>query len=219
MEQQGIYSITNTVSGKRYIGSTIMLNQRIITHRRKLQTNKHGNGRLQAAWNKHGEAAFVFEVLEYVTDQHLLFAREQDWIDKLTPKYNIKLVATGRGSGWHHTEATRQICSDLAKYRRHTEEHKARMSTLMKEMNACLRKTETRLCSKCGAEITRKPGVFRKRSKKSDNSFCSRKCSANFNRPLVDVACVCCKQIFLARPSDKRKFCSTQCYHANTSKH
>jgi len=43
------------------------------------------NAELQAAWNAHGEAAFVFEVLEKVTDENsllidsLLKEREKHW--------------------------------------------------------------------------------------------------------------------------------------------
>jgi len=40
--------------------------------------------RLQAAWNKHGEAAFTFEVIELVLPMFQL-EREQYWFNKLKP--------------------------------------------------------------------------------------------------------------------------------------
>ena len=60
----GIYSITNSGNGKRYIGQSIDIEKRWREHRWHLRANKHKNNHLQNAWNKYGETAFVFEVLE-----------------------------------------------------------------------------------------------------------------------------------------------------------
>lgn len=62
--QGWIYKITNTVNGKVYIGKTIHLKDRFNSHINSLKKNKHCNNHLQAAWNKYGESAFVFEVIE-----------------------------------------------------------------------------------------------------------------------------------------------------------
>lgn len=40
-----------------------------------------------SAWLKHGEAAFVFSILERC-EKSALFTREQFWIDQLKPDYN-----------------------------------------------------------------------------------------------------------------------------------
>jgi len=55
-----VYEIRNTVSGKFYIGSSANLYERWRTHKNKLRAGTHPNPKLQASWNKHGEAAFVF---------------------------------------------------------------------------------------------------------------------------------------------------------------
>lgn len=78
----GIYAITNTVNGKTYIGSTQRgFNHRWNTHlsvlRRGLSDSKH----LQSAWNKYGEAAFQFSIVEVVDDASVILEREQYWID------------------------------------------------------------------------------------------------------------------------------------------
>lgn len=63
MTASGIYRITNQVTGKLYIGSAVKLWPRIRQHRSNLRSGVHGNRILQRSWNKHGEAAFVFERL------------------------------------------------------------------------------------------------------------------------------------------------------------
>lgn len=61
----GIYSITNTKNGKRYIGHSINLNSRLRNHLFRLQQNKHSNFRLQKAWNHYeGAKVFTIEVLQ-----------------------------------------------------------------------------------------------------------------------------------------------------------
>lgn len=96
----GIYQITNTVNGKRYIGSAVNLRQRCHTHRWDLRKSCHRNGRLQASWNKHGEGAFEFTVIE-VCERGALIAREQAALDGLKPEYNICKVA-GSSLGVKH---------------------------------------------------------------------------------------------------------------------
>ena len=61
----GVYQIYNTVNGKRYIGSSIHIEQRFKEHLRNLRANKHVNAHLQSAWNKYGEHSFLFNILEY----------------------------------------------------------------------------------------------------------------------------------------------------------
>ena len=60
----GIYLIKNVVSGKFYVGSSGTLSERLRSHRRMLQGNRHDNRHLQHSWNKHGEDKFEFSVLE-----------------------------------------------------------------------------------------------------------------------------------------------------------
>jgi hypothetical protein len=62
----GIYSITNTVNGHRYVGASVDMCKRWGHHKMRLRRGQHHSGHLQHAWNKHGDAAFVFEGLEKV---------------------------------------------------------------------------------------------------------------------------------------------------------
>ncbi len=52
---QGIYSITNKVTGYRYIGSSRDIVDRMNVHLKSLRKNKHGNTHLQNAFNKYDE--------------------------------------------------------------------------------------------------------------------------------------------------------------------
>lgn len=81
--ESGIYCIRNLVSGRRYVGSASNFEKRWRLHLRNLQTGDHHSRILQASWNKHGESAFVFQILEYVGDRQELLKREQFWIDAI----------------------------------------------------------------------------------------------------------------------------------------
>ena len=54
----GIYKITCTVNGKRYIGQSIDIKRRFSQHKRKPPA------RMQADFEQYGVGAFKFEILE-----------------------------------------------------------------------------------------------------------------------------------------------------------
>jgi group I intron endonuclease len=95
---KGIYKITNVKTNKAYIGSTLNFRKRFSQHKNDLKAGRHGNTHLQSSFNKHGEASFVFEILE---DCHNLTAeeirgREQYYFDQIVDwaeVYNIARVA------------------------------------------------------------------------------------------------------------------------------
>jgi group I intron endonuclease len=59
-----VYQITNMLTGDFYIGSAQSFARREWQHRYALKRNEHKNPHMQASWNKYGEEAFVFEILE-----------------------------------------------------------------------------------------------------------------------------------------------------------
>lgn len=87
--KSGIYTILCTVNKKKYIGSSINIDNRWYMHRFELKRNNHANYHLQRAWNKYGPDAFEWSVLETIvsdelTDKEtglLLVEREQYYID------------------------------------------------------------------------------------------------------------------------------------------
>jgi group I intron endonuclease len=78
--KSGIYSITNIVNNKVYIGRSNNISMRLYSHKYKLRTNTHDNKHLQYSWNKFGEDKFVFEVIEEC-EADLLYEREKFWIE------------------------------------------------------------------------------------------------------------------------------------------
>jgi group I intron endonuclease len=95
----GVYKITNTVDGKVYIGSTtIDTNWRWSTHKSLLKIGKHHNRHLQRAWNKYGESAFTFEVVEQGVTKEEIRSKERSWIQKFfgVNCYNATTEAAGR---------------------------------------------------------------------------------------------------------------------------
>lgn len=68
----GVYSITNKLNKKIYIGSTVNLFTRLKQHLDELRHNKHGNPYLQNAFNKYGEENFEFGILEFNNEINLI---------------------------------------------------------------------------------------------------------------------------------------------------
>jgi group I intron endonuclease len=77
-----IYLIRNNINMKEYVGSTKTLSERRHRHWYLLRKGKHDNSHLQYSWNRYGEQAFVFLILEYCPSDDRI-ARENWWIDLL----------------------------------------------------------------------------------------------------------------------------------------
>ena len=84
-----IYSILNKVNGKIYVGLTIDVKRRFKEHKSELRSGIHYNSHLQRAWNKYGEDAFEFNVLEYCSDDKLS-DNESWWIDYFDSTNKLK---------------------------------------------------------------------------------------------------------------------------------
>ena len=138
----GIYKWTCTPTGKIYIGSAKDIQKRYREHLYTLRGGKHVNIYLQRSWNKYGESAFTFDVIELVLSSFRL-EREQYWLDTLRPfdrkkGFNISPTAgtslgskypEGRGRKWTPEQREEQRQRKLGKP--FTEEHKQRMSEAM----------------------------------------------------------------------------------------
>lgn len=85
-----IYKIYNKVNRHIYIGSTKSFLLRKQYHLDDLKRKKHCNHRLQRDYNKGIE--LIFEIMEVVDDITKLLEREQYYINRVKPKYNIVLI-------------------------------------------------------------------------------------------------------------------------------
>lgn len=106
LKQSGIYEIVNTVNGKRYIGSATRLRKRFASHRCYLRKGMHHSQPLQKAWDKYGEAAFIFAPILICAPAELLFY-EARCLAVLTPEYNVATAVDNAMRGRKHSADTR----------------------------------------------------------------------------------------------------------------
>lgn len=88
-----IYCCVNNVNGKVYVGSSKNGYDRCSNHRGHLRGGRYAadgrNKHWQASWNKYGEDAFEFFLLEECEDvKKILAEREQHWCDKFQANDN-----------------------------------------------------------------------------------------------------------------------------------
>jgi group I intron endonuclease len=109
----GIYLITNTVTGKQYVGQSNGIKRRFARHKRAART-KHRREAfyLHNSISKHGIENFKFEVLLYAKDREYLNLMEQRCIDAygtLSPAgYNLD---SGGGVSRFVSDATKDKLS------------------------------------------------------------------------------------------------------------
>lgn len=87
---RGLYKITNEYSGLFYIGKSVDIYKRWITHKKDFENGTHSGGAFQYDYDVFGKEAFKFEILyddENVTDIDLLI-KEAQTIALLNPQYN-----------------------------------------------------------------------------------------------------------------------------------
>jgi group I intron endonuclease len=78
----GVYLIENSITGRKYVGSSSNVDRRIKTHKQHLETGCHNNRKLQKDHDMHGIESFKFIILEKDVAHDLLTAYEKYWIYK-----------------------------------------------------------------------------------------------------------------------------------------
>jgi group I intron endonuclease len=114
-----IYTITNKINNKIYIGYTSNFIRRRGDHLKKLRINKHPNDHLQSSFNKYGEDSFIIEILEHYSS-NLLLSMENYWCNLLNThsrNYGYNIKPTGDGTNRQNSQETRDKLSKLAKNR------------------------------------------------------------------------------------------------------
>ena len=106
----GIYMWTHKASGKKYIGSSLNISQRLVKYFSKsclLRETERNKSAIYRAILKYGLSGFSFEIIEHC-EPSIFIEREQYNIDLLDPEYNI-LKFAGNRQGFIHSEATKEL--------------------------------------------------------------------------------------------------------------
>lgn len=106
-----IYSILNKENGKIYVGQSVNPKQRFAKHKSLLRYNKHDNDHLQNSWNKYGEDAFEFNILENSSDE-MLNDNESWWIeyfDSTNHNKGFNMTDGGDYEYTHHEESINKL--------------------------------------------------------------------------------------------------------------
>ena len=133
ISRSGVYQITNAVNGDRYIGSAVNIKRRWQNHKSMLRHDWHYNKHLQNAWNKYGEALFLFDLLLLCEESETL-RYEQMLIDKLNPEFNKAISVTAPFLGHKHSDHAKSRIGNAHKGNQYTlghklsEEHKRKIS-------------------------------------------------------------------------------------------
>ncbi len=168
----GIYKITCIANGRFYIGSSVNMRERWDEHQSTLRQNKHRNPKLQRAWDKYGEQAFICDVWEFVLVPELLTAQEQYWLDKLKPfggkGFNIARDASNPMLGRKHSLETREKQSRAHLGKPKSPEHAKKMGlTKIGNKNTLGRNHTLEECEKMSLSHLGKPLSLEHREKLS----------------------------------------------------
>lgn len=108
-----VYQIESNINKNIYIGSAVDMKRRAKEHLLKLKQGTHVNRILQNHVNKYGIEDLDFSVVEDCSKEELV-SKEQYWIDKLNPKFNIcKIAGSTLGIKWKEESVQRQRDNNL----------------------------------------------------------------------------------------------------------
>ena len=131
----GIYTITNTINGKIYVGCAINIENRWKVHKNNLKYDKHHCGHLQKAYSKYGKEAFKFEILEEC-EERFLYSQEHYWCNLLNVhnvNYGYNNKPTNPYKQGRHSEETKK---KIGRKGKKIPEAQIRKSVESKRMNA-----------------------------------------------------------------------------------
>jgi GIY-YIG catalytic domain len=157
----GVYRIRDVVDGSLYIGSALDIHRRRLSHFRALCQGQHHCPLLQRAYDAHGEAALLFEVVEECTPDKRL-RREAVWMFRALRKratlLNTALLRVGVG-GKRAMELCREhnawLAQQIAPLREMPPEH-ARAILGPALVDQPLAVYGTIKCPGCGWEVDRR---------------------------------------------------------------
>lgn len=125
----GVYTITCTANGRRYVGSSGDVRSRWRYHKSALRNGWHPIVLLQSDWNEHGAGAFEFRVMAKIADSTVRLIAEQALLDAyeaVTYGYNVASgVVASTGT---HLSDEHKLAISIANRGPKSDEHRAKLS-------------------------------------------------------------------------------------------
>ena len=128
----GVYAILNVENGKRYVGSSKNIADRLASHRWALFGDRHHSRKLQHAWRKYGAASFVFQPLLVCSERDLTLYEQRaiDAFNAVKGGYNIFPFARS-AAGFRHSKESKAKLSLAHTGKRMSEASRAKMRARM----------------------------------------------------------------------------------------
>jgi hypothetical protein len=104
--KSGIYMWANKLNGKKYVGSSMDLNRRLLEYYNVNRMLNEKSMPINVALLKYGYTNFTLTILD-ICDKDSLMSREKHFFEVYSPEYNILKIpgSPSRGFGWTHSEA------------------------------------------------------------------------------------------------------------------
>ena len=172
----GVYKISNSLSGRYYIGYSTNINRRFTVHHSKLKQNCHDNIFLQRACNLDGEDKFIYEIIHKCDTEEDAKAIELQYLTDLSIReylYNLNFNNSGGDLLTHHPDKEK-IREQILKSFTETisnmtiEERKEKYGRIG-EKNGMYGKTHTNEVKKMNSEL-KKGNTYRIGKKASDET-------------------------------------------------
>lgn len=134
----GVYTITNCINNKIYVGCSSDIDKRIGDHKSALKNNSHPNSYLQSTHDIYGMNSLIFEIL-VDCEEVFMYSEENFWVNMLNTfdrNFGYNLLSTNPNNiNKRHSEETKLKISKAGvgrptvwKGRKHTEESKSKIS-------------------------------------------------------------------------------------------
>ena len=108
----GVYKISNTLSGRYYIGYSTNIDRRFWSHRNKLKKNCHDNIFLQRSYNLDGEDKFKYDIIHICDREEEAKEIELQYLTNLSIRnvlYNLNYNNSGGDLMTHHPDKEKII--------------------------------------------------------------------------------------------------------------
>jgi group I intron endonuclease len=129
VKQAGVYTITNLVTGRCYVGSSSHVPQRWRDHLSKLNNGKHCNADLLSDWQQYGAKSFSWIQVEKSDSRQEAIGLEQRLIDATANLYNAaRRAGSGPRDGFKHSEESRLKMSQSQKGQPKSAAHRSKLS-------------------------------------------------------------------------------------------